>query len=77
MYKISVTYSRGKDFERDDVIKVCYTGKDGNEVSVCGPDLETYLFPLDVDLSVYAEDGVSTAICKDLRSISIFRQDDL
>lgn len=72
MIKIIVTYGRGKSFERDNVTKVVYTDRENTEVIVEGDELLTHRFPVAVDLYVYADDGLSTANCQGLRSISTF-----
>lgn len=76
MIKIVVSYARGKDFERENVIKVAYTDESGAESVVEGNDILTHRFPLTRELQVYSTDGSSTASCNGIRSISAFNVDD-
>jgi len=76
LIRIVVTYGRGKPFQRDNVTKVVYTDKENTEIIVEGDELLTHRFPVAADLYVYADDGLSTANCQGLRSISTFSVSD-
>lgn len=72
MIRISATYARGKNFERDNVTKVVYTSDMGMEVIVEGNDLLTHHFPVKSDFVVYASDGMSSVSSQGLRAVSAF-----
>lgn len=74
MYTITVSYERGKDFTRSQVVQVIYTYADGREVMVEGNELLHHHFPIAEDMKdliVYADDGSSTVSVKDIRAITI------
>lgn len=76
MIKVVVTYAKGKDFERENVVKVSYKDESGTELTVEGDDILNHRFPLTMELQVYSTDGSSTASCNGIRSISAYLVDD-
>lgn len=76
MIKIVVTYAKGKDFERENVVKVSYKDESGTDSVIEGDDILTHRFPLTKELQVYSTDGSSTASCNGIRSISAYSMED-
>ncbi len=77
MYGIRITYSKGKEFEMENISRVVYSLDGKKETTVVAEELADHLFPIDAKITwmkVYTSDSTCIVSCKDMRSISILNQ---
>ena len=75
MLKLRITFTSGAPFELDDVQSIRH-GDEWIGKTVEGDDLISYDFPIGERLEVYTKDGHSSVDGKQIRTISIFADED-